>query len=76
MEPVVRVILEDSIRQDIRPEVSVTASLPPCHAVLEGFFRDGPQFPCNVLLDGLWFRKSDPLDDAFELQEEKKITRG
>ena len=25
MEPVVRVILEDSIRQDIRPEVSVTA---------------------------------------------------
>ena len=24
MEPVLRVILEDSIRQDIRPEVSVT----------------------------------------------------
>ena len=27
MEPVVRVILEDSIRRDIRPEVSVTVAM-------------------------------------------------
>ena len=52
------------------------ASLPRCHAVLEGLFRDGPQFPYRGLLDGFHVRESDPLDDAFEPWEKKKITWG
>ena len=52
------------------------AALPRCHAVLEGLFWDGPQFPCHGLLDGFYVRESDPLDDAFKPREQKKITWG
>ena len=51
------------------------SSLPRCHAVLEGLFRDGPQFPCHGLFDGFRLRESDPFN-AFEPREEKKIIWG
>jgi len=45
------------------------------HALLEGFFRDPPQFRRHGLFDVVHVFKTGPLDDLLELGEEEKITR-